>query len=402
MIQKIVNLYKSGEMSKKSAAALLKGIDDVEEIAVIGIGSVTPISDDYNTLWDTLVNRKSHIRPCPKQRIKLTSKYLGEEADSEQMYHYGAFYGDYAMCDYKLHGLSKEEATLMDPMQRIMLKSAYRTLEDAGYLGSNKDKEKTGVLIGANFTNKQFFNYLSLLGRADFETIMANWTSGIATRISNCFDLRGISTVIENSCIASIMAMSDACNLLRSGKLSSVLVGAISTILIPDRRISLNSIFAHGNDVISKPYDINPGGNYIGEGAASILLKPLSKAIEDGDKIHGMIKSSCVNNNGGTSFFTQSNAEMIGEVVKDALQEAKIQPDEIDYIEGEGYCDRIEQALEVNGLAKGIRNFTNKKQFCALGAASANIGYSEASVGIFNTICCLLAIKNKQIPQYIG
>lgn len=399
LVQKIAQLYKNGDLSKNVAAELLKELDGGgEDIAIIGIGCKTPVSDDYNKLWDTLKNKRSHVKPCPRERIDLTSKYLGEAGKQEEMYHHGAFLADYGMFDYELFGLSKEEAVLMDPMQRVMLEVAYRAFEDGGYLGERHENDVTGVFIGANFTNKQFLNYLSLMGEANFETIMANWTSGIATRLSNYFDLRGISTVIENSCIASIMAISEACNLLRMGKLTTALVGTVSSILIPDKRISLNRVFAHDKDVVSKPYDDNPGGNYVGEGAAALLLKPLSLALEHGDKIHGVIKSSCVNNNGGTAEFIQSNAEMIGEVVKSALNEAKIHPDQIDYIEGEGYCEKLEQALEVIGLTKGFSKFTERKQYCALGAASTNIGYSEAAVGIFNAICCLLAIKHKQIP----
>lgn len=400
LIQKVAELYKSGDISKQAVTEILKKMENEksDDIAIIGIGCKTPTSDDYNSLWDIMKNRKSQIKPCPKERIGLTSKYLGKGGDLEEMYHHGAFFGDYEMFDCQMFGLSEEEATLMDPMQRIMLQSAYRTLEDAGYLGVRPKNDVTGVFIGANFTNKQFANYMTLVGKADFSTIMANWTNGVATRISHCFDLRGISTVIENSCIASIMAMSEACNQLRSGKISAALVGAVNTLLIPDKRISLNRVFAHESDMVSKPYDVNPNGNYIGEGAASLLLKPLKKAIEDGDKIHGLIKSSSINNNGRTSDFTQSNAEMISEVVRDAFNEAKIHPDEVDYVEGEGYCEKLEQALEVIGLSKGFSRFTNRKQYCALGAASTNLGYSEVAVGIFNAICCLLAMKHKQIP----
>lgn len=397
LIKKIVELYKNGDLSKEVTTQLIRESEE-EDIAIIGIGSKTSISDDYNDLWDTLKNRKSHIRPCPKERIQLTSEYLGENGDREELYHHGAFLSDYAIFDYQLFGLSKEEADIMDPMQRIMLQVAYRTLEDAGYLGKRPNQDTTGVFIGANFSNKQFVNYLSLLEEANFQTIIANWTSGVATRLSNCFDLRGVSTVIENSCIASIITISEACTMLKMGTIDTALVGTVNTILIPDKRISLNKVFAHDSDVVSRPYSDVPGGNYVGEGGAALLLKPLSKAIEHGDKIHGVIKSSCVNNNGATSDFVQSNAEMIENVVINALKLARIEPDQIEYVEGEGYCEKLEQALEVTGLTKGFSNFTNKKQFCSLGAASVNIGYSEASVGIFNLICCLLAIKHKQLP----
>ena len=400
LVQKVVELYKQGELSKKAVVELLRGLEENgnEDIAIIGIGCKIPVSDDYNAIWDIMKNRKSQVRQCPKKRIDLTKDLAGPGAGNEEMYHHGALFDDYEMFDYQLFGISEEDANLMDPMQRIILQAAYRGLEDAGYLGEKSHDEVVGVIIGANFTNKLHGNYLNLTERCDFVAIMANWTNGVATRISHCFDLRGMSIVTENSCIASIMAISEACNLLRTGKMTTALVGAVNTLLIPDRRISINKVFEHDPYFVSKPYDMNPGGNYVSEGAATLLLKPLKNAIEDGDKIHGVIKSSTVNNNGRTADFTQSNAEMISQVISEAFSEARVSPEDIDYVEGEGYCERLEQALEVLGLSKGFSRFTNRKQYCALGAASTNLGYSEVVVGILNAICCVMAIKNKQIP----
>ena len=399
-VQKLVELYKDGEVSKKAVAQLLRQSEssETEDIAIIGIGCKIPASDDYRAIWDIMKNRKSQIKQCPRERIALTANMMGQDASDESMYHHGAIFGDYEMFDRELFDLEEEEVVLMDPMQRIMLQAAYRGLEDAGYLGKRAPGEIVGVLVGANFTNKQLGNYMMLTGRKDFMTFMSNWTNGVATRISHCFDLRGMSTVIENSCIASIMAISEACNLIRSGKITTALVGAVTTSLIPDVRISLNKVFEHDAYSVSKPYDMNPGGNYMAEAAATLILKPLKKAIADGDKIHAVIKSSAVNNNGKTAGFTQSNAEMISEVMSDAFTESKISPEDIGYVEGEGYCERLEQALEVLGLCKGFSRFTNRKQYCALGAASTNLGYSEVAVGVINAICCVLAIKNKQIP----
>ena len=304
-VQKLVELYKDGEVSKKAVAQLLRQSEssETEDIAIIGIGCKIPASDDYRAIWDIMKNRKSQIKQCPRERIALTANMMGQDASDESMYHHGAIFGDYEMFDRELFDLEEEEVVLMDPMQRIMLQAAYRGLEDAGYLGKRAPGEIVGVLVGANFTNKQLGNYMMLTGRKDFMTFMSNWTNGVATRISHCFDLRGMSTVIENSCIASIMAISEACNLIRSGKITTALVGAVTTSLIPDVRISLNKVFEHDAYSVSKPYDMNPGGNYMAEAAATLILKPLKKAIADGDKIHAVIKSSAVNNNGKTAGF---------------------------------------------------------------------------------------------------
>ena len=399
LLKIILEMYKKGEISQSNANALLNEIKSkTEDIAIVGIGCKTPVSDDYHDLWESIKGKKSHIRPCPQERMERFNNLMGENALNRDMYHHGALLSDLGWFDYKLFGMTQDEASILDPMQRVMLEVAYRTLEDGGYLGERKSPSETGVFIAANFTNKQLINHLSLVGRFDFDSIMANWTNGVATRISNIFDLRGISTVVENSCIASIIAIYEACNLLRSGKLKMALVGSINSLLIPDRRFSLNKVFAHEPNVVSRPYDDNPGGDYVAEGATGILLKRLDDAIEDGDRIWGVIKSSYVNNNGAKANFTQSNAEMIADVIRKAFVEAKVSPEDIGYIEGEGYCEKLEQALEVLGLIQGFEKLTKRKQYCALGASSANLGYSEVAVAMFNAIICILAMKNKQIP----
>ena len=392
-------MYKNGEISQSNASTLLNEMKNKsDDIAIIGIGCKTPLSDDYHDLWETVKAKKSHVKPCPTERINLFAKLMGKKGNNSECYHHGGFFSDIGKFDYKLFRMTKEEASILDPTQRVMLEVAYRTLENGGYLGERKCCPDTGVFVGANFTFKQIASYLSLVGQLDFQSMMSNWTSGLATRISNVFDLRGVSTVIENSCIASIISIYNACDMLKSGKLKMALVGSVNVLLIPDKRFSLNKVFEHEPDVISRPYDDNPGGNYVGEGAAAMLLKRLDDAIKDGDNILGVIKSSYVNNNGSKANFAQSNAEMIAEAVRESFVEAKVNPEDVGYVEGEGYCEKLEQALEVIGLTQGFQKFTNKKQFCALGASSANIGYSEVSVGMLNTIICILAMKNKQIP----
>ena len=399
LLKIILEMYKKGEISQSNANALLNEIKSkTDDIAIVGIGCKTPVSDDYRDLWESIKAKKSHIRPCPQERMKRFSNMMGENALNRDMYHHGALLSDQGWFDYKLFGMTQEEASKMEPMQRVMLEVAYRTLEDGGYLGERKYNSDTGVFIAANFTNQLIANHLALGGRFDFDTIMANWTNGVATRISHIFDLRGISTVIENSCIASIIAIYEACNLLRSGRLKMALVGSINTLLIPDRRFSLNKVFAHEPNVVSRPYDDNPGGDYVAEGASALLLKRLDDAIADGDRIWGVIKGCYANNNGAKAGFTQSNAEMIADAIRKAFVEAKVSPEDIGYIEGEGYCERLEQALEVLGLIQGFEKLTKRKQYCALGASSASLGYSEVAVAMFNTLVCLMAMKNKQIP----
>ncbi|MBA9088472.1 acyl transferase domain-containing protein [Fontibacillus solani] len=393
-------MFKDGRIDKAEAGQLLKGLNSQKTpVAIVGMGWKSPLSDNYNDIWDVISNKRTLIQACPKDRITLAAQLLGGLDTDECNYHYGAILSDIDQFDYELFGISHEDASLMEPSHRIMLQAAYRALEDAGYLSSDRRNEITGVYIAANFTANKIINYLKYIGDINMKSYMLNWTSFLATRLSNQFDLRGPSTVIENSCVSSALALYEACNLLEMGKITSALVGGINISHLLDKRIVLNEVFHHAPDIASKCFDDEPGGNYPGEGAIALFLKSLDKAVVDQDRIHGIIRGIDTNNSGGVAIdFLQTSSEMITQVVQGALIDANLRAEDITYVDGEGYCERIEQALEVKGLINGFQTSTQKKQYCALGLSSVNLGYSEAMLGLSNAVCCVLALKNKQIP----
>jgi len=396
----VISMFKDGRIDKAEAGQLLKGLNSQKTpVAIVGMGWKSPLSDNYNDIWDVISNKRTLIQACPKDRITRAAQLLGGLDTDERNYHYGAILSDIDEFDYELFGLSHEDATLMEPSHRIMLQAAYRALEDAGYLGTDRRNEITGVYIAANFTANQLVNYLKHIDDINMKSYMLNWTSFLATRLSNKFDLRGPSTVIENSCVSGAIALYEACNLLEMGKITSALVGGINISHLLDQRIVLNEVFHHAPDIASKGFDDEPGGNYVGEGAIALYLKPLDKAVADQDRIHGIIRGINTNNSGGaTADFLQTSSEMITQVVQGALIDANLSAEDITYVDGEGYCERIEQALEVKGLINGFQTSTQKKQYCALGLTSVNLGYSEAMLGMSNAVCSVLALKNKQIP----
>ncbi|EJW15352.1 polyketide synthase [Paenibacillus alvei] len=394
----VISMFKDGRIDKAEAGQLLKGLNSQKTpVAIVGMSWKSPLSDNYNDIWDVISNKRTLIQACPKDRITRASQLLGGLDADERNYHYGAILSDIDQFDYELFGMSHEDASLMEPSHRIMLQAAYRALEDAGYLSTDRRNEITGVYIAANFTANQITNYLKYIDNINMKSYMLNWTSFLATRLSNQFDLRGPSTVIENSCVSGAIALYEACNLLETGKITSALVGGINISHLLDKRTVLNEVFHHAPDIASKGYDDEPGGNYVGEGAIALFLKPLDKAVADQDRIHGIIRGIHTNNSGGATVdFLQTSSEMITQVVQGALIDANLRPEDITYVDGEGYCERIEQAIEVKGLVNGFQ--TQKKQYCALGLSSVNLGYSEAMLGLSNAVCCLLALKNKQIP----
>lgn len=157
-------------------------------------------------------------------------------------------------------------------------------------------------------------------------------------------------------------------------------------------------IYMHEDDQITKSYDNNVGGVYVGECVATVLLKPLEKAIKDGDRIHGVIKGISFKNNGSNGGFTRSSVEDIKKTIISAIKEAQIDPSDLGCFESEGYAHKLEEGLQVAGLSEGIGQFTNRKQYCALGSIVGNVGYVQSAIGVSNMIKLVMAMKHKVIP----
>jgi len=404
----VLEELRANRIDKATAISLIKKFNEREDIAIIGMGCKLSDMEDYESYWELFKNKRTVVERCEKKRIDLIRDHFPKQilAD-ESLYCKGSFIKDIEMFDHDIFSLSYEEGCSMNPGQRVMIQTVYRTLEDAGYLGEKNVGNKTGVFIGNNFTKDALFSYSQMaLNNSNmnfsFEYMLNNWSSGLATRIANLFDLKGGAYTIDASCPSSTFAITTACQALRNKQCSMAIAGGILVDMAPIKVYNNSGwIFLHEDNITTRAYDNNPGGAYLAEGAGAVLLKPLTKAIEDGDKIHGIICGHSLNNNGASGAFTQSSVEDIKKVVVSAIKNAQVDVNDIDYLEGEGYPSKMEEGLELSGLIGGFSQLTERKQFCGLGSISANVGYLQSAIGVFNLIKVLMAMKNKTIPpQY--
>ncbi len=404
----ILNELKNGNITKGTAIELVKQINYTDpqdnEVAVVGIGCRFREADDYQSFWDLLINKRTAVDRCSKKRVYAMEKILPEGIlDDVTTHSKGAYINNLFDFDYQLFDLTFENATVMAPSQRIMLEAAYRTLEDAGYLGERSKENMTGVYIGNNFTSELLISHASIVaqvGVGGFESIMYNWSSGLATRISKYFDLKGPSYVIDLSCASSTVAIYNAYKAILDKQCDSAIAGGINVILKPNIRIpgTDDKIFEHGNDVIQKDYDDNPGGVYHGEAAAALFLKPLKKALQDGDRIHAVFKGGSINNNGTDCDFNGSSVATIKDVLLSAVKKTGINIEDVGCFDGEGSSDRHEEMIQTTGLSEGIKMLTHKRQYCAIGSVPPNIGYIQAAMGAFCAIKGILSLKHNKIP----
>lgn len=400
----ILQELKDGRINKDTALKLVKQLNVKDDIAIIGMGCRLKDTEDYEDYWNMIVSDSTNITRCPKSRIDLIRTNMPSPSiREEKQFSKGSYIKDLDMFDYEFFGFKKEDAKFLPPSFRMAIEVVYRALEDAGYLGEQLNDNNMSLFLGTNFTKETFFSYMKLCLENKFfnmplEANLLNLTSGIANRITSFYNFKGLSYMVDNSCPSAAVAIYNACNAIKAKQCTTAVAGGMLIDLTPIKLCNKNSwIFVHEDDVITKMFDEKPGGGYVGEGVGVFVLKSLKEAIADGDHIHGIISGMSSNNNGQNGNFTQSSMEDIKKATVNAFKDAQVDVNDIGFLIDEGYPNKLEQGIELSGLIAGFNRYTNKKQFCGLGAIS-NYGYLQSSIGVFSMMLCTLAMKKKTLP----
>ncbi len=378
------------------------------DIAIIGISGIFPEAENVNEFWKNISLGKDCINPISEFRKndyeKLISRSPGIDNIKRQ--------NEYAECGYlnridqfdnEYFSISPKEAKLMDPNQRLFLQSSVRALEDAGYGGKKLKSSDTGLFLGfSSDFSEEYKNFLleKTVEVADL-AITGNIHSIIASRIAHILDFHGPSLVIDTACSSSLVAVHYACKSIRSGECEIALAGSIKIQLQPFRS-SATGIGIVSPTYRARTFDHDANGTGLGEGVGVLVLKELTRAVSDGDNIHAVIKGSSVNQDGRSVGVTAPNSAAQEELIIKSWQDANIEPESISLIEAHGTATKLGDPIEVDGIRKAFLNFTDKKQFCAIGSVKTNIGHLDHMAGISGLIKCILALKNKVLPPTVN
>lgn len=307
--------------------------------------------------------------------------------------------------DCQFFGILPNEARYMDPRQRLFLETAWSTLEDAGYGGDKLRGTRTGIYLGLSSDGSNEYFRLIEQGAPSFIGLSTagNIKSIIASRLSYILDLQGPSMIIDTACSSSLVALHIACQALRDKQCDAALVGGVNLKIFPKtEKEHQGNIGNASSDFKIKAFDDKADGTISGEGVASILIKPLAKAIRDRDHIYAVIKGSSINQDGSSIGITAPNVLAQEKVILEAWKEAKIDPETISYIEAHGTGTKLGDPIEVSAIQGAFEHFTDKKQFCAIGSSKTNIGHMDSLAGLAGLIKAVLALKHKKLPPSLN
>lgn len=375
---------------------------ETTDIAIIGMSGLFPGSADLEIFWDNLIQQKELISEVPNTRWNYWRSRYRELVENNMMVKWGGFIEDIEDFDAAFFNISPREAELMDPQHRLFLEAVWKTIEDAGYTPAQLAAMTTGLFAGVG-TN----DYATLLENAH-ET-SAHVTTGInysllSNRVSYSLNLSGPSQSIDTACSSSLTALHNAVNAIRNGDCDVAIAGGVGALLSPTTIIELSKAGMLSPDGRCKTFDKDANGYVRGEGVGVVLLKPLAKALADGDHIYGVIKGTAINHGGHVSSLTVPNPNAQAEVIMTAMERAKVGIDSISYIETHGTGTALGDPIEVNGLKKAFHLLQAKQDkqttayYCGLGSVKTNIGHLEAAAGVAGVIKVLLAMQHGLLP----
>nr|AXM42948.1 type 1 polyketide synthase [Myxococcus fulvus] len=357
-----------------------------EPLALVGLACRFPLAPDARTFWRVLESGTDCVTPPPRAREGLRLE--------------GAFLADVEHFDARFFGISPREAGQMDPQQRLMLELSWEALEDAGISPRTLKGTRTGVFTGLVW--RDYADLQTMQGAPSLLHTATGHTGSIcANRVSYCLGLEGPSLTLDTACSSSLVALHEACRSLRAGESTLALVGGVQLNLSPRTYSAVSAFGALAPDGRCKTFDAAANGYGRGEGAGVVVLKPLSRALADGDSIYCLIRGSAVNNDGASNGLTAPSPKAQERLLREAYASAGIDPRQVQYVELHGTGTPLGDPIEAGALGAVLGDSREPERPLRVGSVKTNIGHLEAAAGISGLIKVALAIRNQRLPPSI-
>jgi amino acid adenylation domain-containing protein len=352
-------------------------------VAIVGLAGRYPGGETLRDFWTVLREGRSAIREVPADRWDWRQNYDEERGKHGLSYaRHGGFLDAIDAFDPLFFRLSPRDAESMDPQERLFLETAYACIEDAGYAPRGLDSERSvGVFVGV--TNSYYPN--------------GAYYWSIANRVSYVLDFTGPSFSVDTACSSSLTAIHLAVESIRNGSCACAIAGGVN--LIYDRKhyvmLSGATMLSSGDKL--RAFGAGADGFVDGEGVGAVLMKPLSRAVADGDRIYGVIRGTSINHGGKTNGYMVPNPQAQGRVIERSLRSAGVDARQVSYIEAHGTGTAIGDPIEIAGLSRAFSAFTEDRGFCAIGSAKSNIGHCESAAGIAGLTKVLLQMQHGEL-----
>ena len=394
-----IKLALMAKQVRAQAEQVLRG----DPIAIVGMACRVPGGGNTPAeFWRLLRNGVDCVREVPADRWDGNAFYDSDPATpAKSATKCGGFLNRVDEFDADYFGILPREAERMDPQQRLLLEVAVEAIDDAGLPQVRLRGSRTGVYIAS------YHNDYAQLQYADLDAVEARTLTGtlhsvLANRLSYFLDLRSPSMSVDTACSSSLVAIHMACQSLRFGEINLAIAGGVSLMITPDLMVSMSKLGFMAPDGRCKTFDERADGFGRGEGCGIVVLKRLSDAISDSDRILAIIRGSAVNQDGRSTLLTAPNGPAQVTLIREALASAQVEPGRIGFFEAHGTGTVLGDPIEVEAIAETVGQASAGATLCLLGSAKANLGHLEAAAGVIGLIKAVLALRYEAVPPQVN
>ncbi len=367
-----------------------------EPIAIVGMacrfpgGAHTP-----EQFWQLLRQGQEAVADIPPSRWPVDDYYDPTPGTPGKMYVKQANFLQHPIEEFDplFFGMSPLEGQHLDPRHRLLLEVTWEALENAG-LPADALPAQTGIFAGLMESEKGLDT-----GSHDVYAATGTLTSMATGRLAYFLGVHGPNITIDTACSSSLAALHLACQSLRAGECQVALCGGVNIMLYPKLMIGLAGMLALSPDGRSKTFAAAADGFGRGEGCGMVVLKRLSDALEDGDRIQAVVRASAINHDGPSSGLTVPNKTAQTALIRQALAQADITGKQVSYVEAHGTGTKLGDPIEVRALAEALGE--DRDTPLLLGSVKTNIGHLDASAGIAGLIKVVLALHHQEIPPHL-
>ncbi|WP_329307838.1 type I polyketide synthase (plasmid) [Streptomyces sp. NBC_01260] len=359
-----------------------------EPIAVIGMACRLPGASTIEELWELLRSGRSAVGPAPAGR-KLPGRV-------------GGFLAEVERCDPAFFGIPPREAATMDPQQRLALELAWEALEHAGIVPGTLRHSRTGVFLGAMADDYAELSRRRGTNEAAATTLTGLNRSILANRISYVLGLRGPSTTVDTGQSSSLVSVLQACESLWSGAVTTALAGGVQLNLTDTGFVLADRFGALSPDGRAHTFDARATGYVRGEGGGMVVLRPLERALADGDNVFGVIRGGAVNNDGGGTSLTSPSADAQAELLRAAYAHARVDAAEASFVELHGTGTPTGDPVEAVSLGAVLGSVRPKDAPLPVGSVKTVFGHAEGAAGIAGLLKAVLCLHHRTLTPSLN